>query len=207
MALALFYPENRTLKRAHESKDTISKEMQDWANNCPNKEMLTKMLQDHVWYETFIHCPECGEKFLQKDLIVDSNGPYSDGQQLICKDCWHSNNIVCKENGMPIQKKPVYGIPPSNFGIKMTKPIYGIFRTGKKIGTVENYNAIFHTGRVTLFGMEDCAETGPLDPCCEVRDEDNAKIGPGDVLPNPIHPVCMEEEVVVSFTLADILPL
>lgn len=158
----------------------ISKATSDWLSKCPDIAEFQEKLKEYAWLHQKVKCPECGEKCIRKDQVYDTNGPYSDGEQFICMDCWDSNNIVCKENGLEEDKNPIFAQMPCKNSIKYLN-YFVIYSLDKKkiIGKVKNYNAKFHTGKV-LLDKFNCEEYGELDPNCEVFSDEtlSQKIGP-----------------------------
>ena len=162
--------------------DRVSPALQKWLSMCPDVDELKQKVEEYAWLTRRVRCPECGDKETRKDLVLDTNGPYSDGEQLICMHCWDANNVISAQNGLEQDLHPKHARMPPSKVLKQPQKVFVIFNTKRRkiIGNVCNYNTKFHTGKVSLFGMENSAEFGELDPDCEVFDDVQLKnkIGP-----------------------------
>ena len=106
-------------------------------------------------------CHECGEPHLGADLRRDA--AYFESGNLICRRCWtfHDEGTIFN---------PGYKAPPwpatraREAGDRAI--VTGLIRDekGTVVGTVEDYRAGCHMGRVTFFACGEDAEYGSLDP-------------------------------------------
>ncbi len=200
-------------------KQEVSASLHSWIAQCPDFEELKSKMDEYTWLMTKKKCPECATKNLRKDQVYDNNGPYSDGEQLICLQCWNNNNTVTKENELPWTEEnesPIFAKyskrskqEGSDDGKEITH-ILSIYHTKRKkvIGQVTNYNPKFHTGKVTLNGMEAFVEFGELDTDCEVRsnvskDNIGSLVGPLGQNKKARTDLYCEDEVVYCARLED----
>ena len=143
----------------------LSPSLVTWLQQCPDVKEMKSILKEYMWLETDCECSECGETYKQRDMRWDVGFPFSDGQSLICHDCW---NFFCE----PTIANPDGIDEPWPSSVSSKGPTQNvnlmdgfiIDETDHVIGTVTGYNKKFHTGKVCLYGYETDAELGSLQP-------------------------------------------
>lgn len=147
--------------------------LNQWLQQCPDVKQMQAILKEWMWLETLKECAECGDEFKQRDLRWDVVGAFSDPGNLICRDCWDyaCEPTIANPDGVKDQAWPTF-VCSSGLDEKSMQDImqegFIVDERNKAIGTVKNYNAKFHTGYVSLYGYEDSAEIGTLEPGCKV---------------------------------------
>lgn len=147
------------------SDESISPALASWASQCPNPGELAQVLGIALFRCGFAECNECGERMPRSDLRFDAS--YFETGELICRSCW--TLFDCGTMARPEFKAPAW---PARLDLSDQKPkMKGIMRLGgKAIGTVTNYVAGAHFGKVSLFAHPESAEVGSLDPDVRVTD-------------------------------------
>lgn len=145
----------------------ISTETLQWVSQCPEPEQMNKLLKLISWWNEKTTCTECGEDYLRKELRYDTVGPYAIDieETLICENCWDFFLQPTLSRPKKRTKKfPAFLNPHDIAGIQKINGIIYDRATNKRVGTVQNYSAIGHTGKVKLDEFPDGEEIGTLDP-------------------------------------------
>lgn len=140
----------------------VSREMQEWASKCPDKNMLSSILARSMFLASKQECHMCRESFERSELRFDRS--YWNSGELICRDCWTSYD--CGTAYDPDYKAPPW--PETLVLSDQTPKLKGricLKSDGSEVGRVSQYVPSIHFGHVTLYEYgDDCAEFGSLDP-------------------------------------------
>lgn len=160
---------------------TLSPETMNWMRGCPDPSSMNQVLTNLFWLRAKDTCVECGDEYPRHELRYDEYGPFSDPNQLICRDCFDYSCEPTFANPEGIQSQwPPFLVPSNNTKYNET---YRIRFKDQIVGTVTHYNPQSHTGFVTLYGLEDFAELGSLDPQQVVVDANDEPVGSKGLTP------------------------
>jgi hypothetical protein len=156
---------------------TITPQLAQWMRDCPDLALFQTAMKDYICLNTVTKCATCGEKYKTKDLRYDVADPCGDPLSLVCRNCWDLWNGGSL--GDP-QYRPPQWPETLNLNDKPAPLINGIIvdrRTNAVIGRAKRYNPRGHFAElVTLFGFEENAEGGSLDPDCFVIAENSTAL-------------------------------
>ena len=174
---------------------TLSDELRDWLATCPDSGRFLRIVEYNTYLNCEDGCHECGDRMLRVEMRQDFYSPFGAGE-LVCRSCYEyfDEGTIASPNhrAPPWDEQPLPPAPeviPSRqvnlFDVQrisfpaiewpctgkagVTPPIQEIWYHDKCIGTVSSYNALHHTGYVTLHAFPNSSEWGTLGPETTVR--------------------------------------
>lgn len=155
-----------SLSKALVVDSKLSAPLSDWLSTCPNPDELKRAVKRTMWLNSKQKCRECEEPFARKDLRPDVFSAWADGK-LMCRTCWDFFQGYTTSVKMKWPDKL-----PENELVTEVELYDGIMidrTTKQRFGTVKGYNPATKCAQlVTLDCMPECAESGIVDPDCEV---------------------------------------
>lgn len=139
---------------------TQNAEFKSWLTKCPDMKMLEEAVKMYAYLNEDKECEYCGQE--EKRLNLRDTREMVDEECNVCRECWGD-------------MYPKFAWPESRLTKDQTRPeplAHGYIYNdqGHVIGEVTNYQPDLHTAsKVMLYGREDCAEAGPLEPDCTVK--------------------------------------
>lgn len=137
----------------------------EWIRRCPNPTLMRDAIATIGELRRPAKCDYCGEQHTFADLR-DTPRPQDTphAHNGMCRDCWTTTT----DGAWPPRRDDV---PEPEVPLAHS---YLYTQDGWMVGEVCDYYPSAHYGHVTLYGMEQCAESGPLDAAHTVRAEPDA---------------------------------